>query len=452
MPSHVFAVAKTSRLNDPAIVGNPFFITDTTMKHSAICLLIVVFSQPMSSGQTPERKFYFPPEKVSVLPILHVPKGLSAPDDSIAKMIYRHVEWSRDRYKELLGTTFEIAEPKTLLYRGRYTLDEYRTFDNKAFGIITAQHLTHLNVNRFNCPYVLFNVLYNPKDGFPFGRGGSMNGGFNTGGGAVLMSSFSFTDRPNAQSTMQHELAHAFGLPHVDRYGYQLRGDSPSIMAYNPKHHTNRFKASDTPGIFIPEDIRGLALNDRALPNLKFDPAKHVPAGYEMKGRIVSNSAGIYPESLDYKIEASTNAGEAFRSRIENVALGRIDPSPGPEITYDQRSMWHSDAVDEEANIDLKFPFAVELSSMRIYSGHSEQYHEAASVRLLVPGEGQEFREVAAQKFRDFDEEVKFPATDSRSWRLALTSGSSRKIVIRGIRFYSGKTEIFRPQICLVEP
>lgn len=71
-----------------------------------------------------------------------------------------------------------------------------------------------------------------------------MNGGFNTGGGTILIASRHFTDRPNGQSTLQHELGHAFGLPHIDAYGYPLRGNSPSIMSYNPKHHTRCLKPS----------------------------------------------------------------------------------------------------------------------------------------------------------------------------------------------------------------
>lgn len=53
-------------------------------------------------------------------------------------------------------------------------------------------------------------------------------------------------------------------------------------MSYNPLHHTNWFKPSDTPGIMIPEDIRGLALNDLAFPNLEFDPQKDIPSGYKI--------------------------------------------------------------------------------------------------------------------------------------------------------------------------
>jgi hypothetical protein len=330
-------------------------------------------------------------------------------------------------------------------------LAEYRAFENKVGPHIHAQHLNHLEVSRSNCPYVLLTVLYNPEDGFPSGRGGSMNGGFNTRRGTVLMSSHDFTKRPNAQSTIQHEPGHAFGLPHVDAYGYSLKGDNPSIVAYNPKHHTYRFRPSSQPGTLIPEDIRGLALNDRVFPNLEFDPEKHIPQGYEISPTIKSNSAGSYPRASDYKIEVTTDARAVSGTNIQNTINVRIDPSPGPKISSDRRSMSHSETVDGEAHVDLKFPFLVELLAMWIYSGHSGSYHPAMLASVLVPRDGSSYREVGNRKFRERDGHVTFDMTEARFCQVALTPSTSRKITFRGIRFYSGDTEIFRLAICPVK-
>ncbi len=96
----------------------------------------------------------------------------------------------------------------------------------------------------------------NPNDGWPAGGGRPFNGGFNTGGGIVIMSSNGLDRAPNFQSTLQHELGHAFGLPHVDVYGYDMQTNM-SMMSYNPSHHTNGFEPSATPGRFIPEDRAG---------------------------------------------------------------------------------------------------------------------------------------------------------------------------------------------------
>ena len=398
------------------------------------------------------RAAYIPPKKVSVMPIIHVPKDVPAPDDQLATLVARHLKWTQQRYGELLGTTFEIAEEKPRLYRGKYTLQQYREFDNRVGAYVTAQHLDALKVTRFNCPYVLFTVFYNPQDAWPSGRGGPMNGGLGTGGGTCLIPSSTFLKKPNAQSTLQHEIGHAFGLLHVDAYGYALRGNNPSIMAYNSTHKTNGFRPAPSPGVFIPEDLRGLARNDLALPNLEFIPSRDIPANYDIHPRIALSGGGRYPGHPDYAINVTTTAEEAKGSKVSNAVLGRIEDSPGPKITYDSRNMWNSGTLDGLAQLDLEFPFPVELSTVRIYSGHSGRIHPVKHGALLRLDDSGNAVPVAETKFVSRDGVLTFPAVESARWRLILTPGKSKKVVVRGIRFWSGEDEIFRPRLALVEP
>ena len=93
------------------------------------------------------------------------------------------------------------------------------------------------------------------------------------------MSSFALDRIPNFQSTLQHEIAHTCGLPHVDVYGYGMK-TSRSIMAYNPAHKTKGFQPAREPGILIPEDRRGLALCTRMFAKLKFDANRDLPENY----------------------------------------------------------------------------------------------------------------------------------------------------------------------------
>ncbi len=75
-------------------------------------------------------------------------------------------------------------------------------------------------------------------------------------------------DTPYAfQSTLVHELGHAFGLTHVDCFGY------------NPAHHSSGLSRSRDPGILNPEEYYILAVNRRAFPEFKFDPTLHNPRG-----------------------------------------------------------------------------------------------------------------------------------------------------------------------------
>ena len=100
--------------------------------------------------------------------------------------------------------------------------------------------------------------MMNPKDDIPTPGGRPLNGGFNTGGGIIILSSFTLDRSPYIQSTLQHELGHAFGLPHVDVYGYDMKTNA-SIMSYDPRHHTKGFTESRKPGKLIPEDRHGYA-------------------------------------------------------------------------------------------------------------------------------------------------------------------------------------------------
>ncbi len=217
-----------------------------------------------------------PPRHVKVLPVFFVPQDEPAPTSDETKSLMRHVEWARTRYRELLRnqTTFSVAKQRPYLYRSDHSLAFYEGSPDVAAQIV-SELLTALKYNRYNCPFVLFVVMMNSKDDFPLGGGRPLNGGINTGGGIIVMSSFGLDKAPNFQSTLQHELGHAFGLPHVDVYGYDMMTND-SFMSYNPKHHTNEFQPSPTPGKLIPEDLRGLACNQRVFPKLRFDPKKDI--------------------------------------------------------------------------------------------------------------------------------------------------------------------------------
>lgn len=108
----------------------------------------------------------------------------------------------------------------------------------------------------------------------------------NTGGGIVILAADSLVKSTNFQSTLQHELGHACGLVHVDCYGYSL-ASSPSIMSYNPAHHTDGMKPSQNPGGLIPEDYRVLGMNHRLFPHLQLIEARFRPPGYQMAPRPV---------------------------------------------------------------------------------------------------------------------------------------------------------------------
>lgn len=247
------------------------------------------------------------------------------------------------------------------------------------------------------------------------------------------------------QSTLQHELGHSFGLRHMDEYGYDQK-TSLSIMSYNPAHGTNGFQPSATPGILVPEDLRGLALNRRCFPKLRFDPKSDVPDGYKFH-RVI----WLVPMKIvghpPYEIEVTTSSGSTFGSKPGNVVQCEILPSTGPGVTYDAARMWTSDATATGwVSLDVAFPVVVSLKAMRIYTEHSGQYHRAHRARIQVQ-KGNDFEDVAEQDLEAPDGTVSMSPTRGQTWRVHLLAGPSKMVVVRGLRFASPSGEIFPPAV-----
>ncbi len=92
-------------------------------------------------------------------------------------------------------------------------------------------------------------------------------GGFNTGGGIVLLSSY-LLDSPAFNRRLSTSWATASAYHMSTLYGYdQARG--LSIMSYNQDHLTNHFQQAPSPGTLIAEDVQGLSVNHRVFPDLE---------------------------------------------------------------------------------------------------------------------------------------------------------------------------------------
>lgn len=389
-----------------------------------------------------------PPRAVKVLPVFFVPKGEAAPTAEQSKTLMKHVEWSQKRYKELLRDrdTFAIAEEKPRVFQSSRPLAFYREGKEGAAPFLVDELLTEWKQTRFNCPYVMLVVMMNPKDEFPLGGGRPLNGGINTGGGVIQLSTFAMDRMPNFQSTLQHELGHAFGLPHVDVYGYDMKTND-SLMSYNPKHHTKGLTPSDTPAGVIPEDIRGLALNPRVFPKLKFDPAKDVPAGYTMFERVVPLGPMTIPNHPDGP-KFTTDSGEDFSSKIANLSKGPIGPNKKGKVTFDTGTMWQSGKSKTGwVSVEVQFPHEVELTHVGVHSQHSGEYHAARAVRVSVPGAKEQFKQITQVALKSTDEKVPLTKTKSRVWRFEFQAGESGAVTLRGLRFYSGADELFPPLV-----
>ncbi|MDB5386085.1 MAG: hypothetical protein JWM11_1731, partial [Planctomycetaceae bacterium] len=394
------------------------------------------------------RAEYHLPRHVSVLPVAFISSDQQPPTPAETEKFLKHLKWAQDRYRQLLnGDTFDLAQPTLKLVRSNQPLAFYRTAPENGAPAIVSELLTELKVSRYACPYIFCIMLMNSEDQFPAGGGRPINGGLNTGGGMMYISSQQLEANEHYQATLQHELGHAFGLPHVDVYSHDMNS-SPSLMSYNPAHFTKGFESSPTPGILLPEDIRALALNRRVFAKATFDPKRDVPAVYPLAKRIATLGPMTLPEQPDFYARASTNGGEAVSSKVGNIVSEDIFPNIGPGLNYFPNTMWHSvhKLPTGSADVELTFPMSVRLTGISFHSKHSNMDHHIASVKVKALNNGSE-RSVVEKSLSRFDELVTFPPATSQKWRLNLTPGPSGTLVVRGLRFFDGDEEVFPHQV-----
>jgi hypothetical protein len=153
------------------------------------------------------------------------------------------------------------------------------------------------------------------------------------------------------------------------------------------------------------------------------------------------------PGQPAYKIAVTTDSGEANGSKAQNIVGGEIKPSRGPEISLNASHMWHSEkSPNGWASVQLEFPMPVRFDRMAVHSQHSGQYHAAHAVRIQAMT-GENYRDVVTRQLRGPDDSVSFRPTETQKWKVYFECGSSGIVVVRGLQFFSGKTEIFPPLV-----
>jgi len=240
--------------------------------------------------------------QVKILPVFFVPADGKEPRDAEIQLLNKHLLIAQSRYKAMIKDRdiFGIISDPPVIYKSPNNLWFFRKSADRGGTKYTLELLQHLNVSRYDCPYILLIVVMNPTDNFPYGGGRTINGGIGNGGGIVIMSSY-LLNQPDGgfQSTLQHELGHSFGLLHADAYGYDMN-TSKSIMSYNPNNNWRGFEPPASEGILIPEDLYALAKNKLVFPNFYFDPVKDVPAGYQLNKLIDSESQSPMDFTTDH--------------------------------------------------------------------------------------------------------------------------------------------------------
>lgn len=399
---------------------------------------------------------FAPPQQVKVLPIFLVPVGAKAPTPLERDVFVRHLQWTQQWYKKSLKNrdTFEIARLKPEVVALPKPLAFYRDESNGDKAMLwTAHLLNHFNVSRFTCEWIFCCVIMNPADNWPAGGAGPINGGFNRGGGYVEMSSYNL-DRPdNFQGTLRHEIGHAFGLKHVDTYGYDQRSGN-SVMSYNQDHRTKGFIESKTPAKLIPEDVRGLAFNHMVFSKLKFDRTSDVATDYELKPAVAFPPM-ILPGHPDFEPQLSTTSGEDLGSKVGNV-FHEILPNAGPGTTFRASRMWLSlPPKDGWVTVSVTFPIPVKLSGMTVHSQHSGRWNAATAIRLEAQGSPNDsWNEVAHVEQAEPVQALTFAPVESAHWQIKMQASKLKnewqKVCLRGLQFFAGPQhdiELFPPRL-----
>ena len=382
---------------------------------------------------------------IEVLPILFVPSDESQPSAELSDLLMQHLQLAQDRYEELMKQrdTFEIRSGGVLTYQALNNLDFYRNQSDSAYGhYMVAEILDHLDTDRHHCNYVLLIIVANSNDLWPHGAGMPINGGFNTGGGYVEMSTYRLANGPAFQSTLQHELGHAFGLPHSNSYGFSM-DDHISIMSYNTAHWSTGLIQSEDPGVLAPEDLRSLSYIKMVFDDFYFDPAIDIPDGYNMPGSILLLVTYVdLPDQPEYKVNASSTSGSTEETLPENS----VNRSIWPAGTFNAETMWVSGEADGSGWVPLvvEFPQTEIMDRISIHSRHQNSINPAEKVRIEV-WSNDSYSLVTEKTTGSPDETITFDSRSSAKWRFSFKAGSSQKVTIRGIQFYDGNVQLYPP-------
>lgn len=317
------------------------------------------------------------------------------------------------------------------------------------------------------CPFVfVVAIMGDPID--PAG-GQRFNHGYNNGGGWLVLN---FRDHlfkageagseVTLQSTLLHELGHAFGLPHIVDYCQIADGltcllrlsseGSDSIMSYAKKNHIfgcgfvdkslsnpAPWKGQCTypgdaavdafPGALLPEDLRVLGMNRRAFPDLFFEPAldsaKNTVYGFDGPGNTVV--AGHTTVEL-------TSPDTLCGGTSPSVLIGADDNAfPQYFDAYDAVRMWHSRQVGNNGWVSLTvdLPAEARVTRLDVYSGFASGTHMSTGIRVRVGSV------VAAQVLGSTANQTIVFDRMAKDFSVELRAGSSGQVVLRGIRVWA---------------
>lgn len=389
----------------------------------------------LSNTEDQWRQYAVPPKSVAILPVFAVASDQSQPNLEQINRFSRHLKLSQSRFLEMTGgvDTFEIKDGYVVIDLKR-PLAFYKSQYEDGAPAILAEILGALRVSRFSAPWVFVVCVVNNIDDYPNPGGRPINGGLNNGAGYLHFSSRSLRSLDTRlQSTLEHELGHAFGLLHVDSYGENMQ-TSTSIMGYNPKHHYSLDGKPALSGVLLNREKYALSRNKRVFRRLAGDKIEPQP--------VASYEPMTIPGHPDAPFKVTTQSGESWGSKVQHIFVGRLTASIAPCCRFDGGSMWHSAKSDNrEVEISVASPVPIPIDHLMVYTQHSGSAHMARRVEISFYNDTNLITKLGEDVWYP-DKEISFQPILANRIDIKFLTDDSSQVVVRGLRFFFEGNEI----------